>query len=196
MEGKEQLEEIWRPVKGYEGLYLASSNGRIWSKPRWRSKGGILKPYVNRRNGYCYVHLTQNNVGKTVRVHRIIMTAFLGESSLQINHKDGDKTNNSLDNLEYCTGSQNMQHAYKNNLVSKTWSKKVINLTTGHVFDSASDAATNVGGKKANSVLRVCTGQRSAYRNNRFAFYDDYINGTIPEFKGKFTKKSSETLWV
>lgn len=188
--------EIWKPIEGFEGLYEVSNLGRIKSIKRNTTKGGILKLYTNKQNGYVYAGLTKNNRRKTFRVHRLVMSTFVGWSELQVNHIDGDKTNNKLSNLEYCTGSENMIHAYKNNLEKVTWNKRVINLTTGKIYESATDAAKSVGGSKANAISRVCSGERSAYRNNKFAYYDDYINGTIPKFKGKFTKRSSKSLWV
>ena len=86
--------------------YLACSSGNIWSLFTYR----YLKPYVSQ----CYesVTLIQDN-GQKIRknVHRLIALAFLGQSTLQVNHKDGNKLNNHFSNLEYVTPSENAIHA-------------------------------------------------------------------------------------
>lgn len=188
--------EVWKDIKGYEGAYQVSNKGRIKSLPRTTTNGGVMKLYVNTWNGYCYVGLHFKGNYKSYRVHRLVMNAFVGEMpDKQINHINGIKTDNSLENLEYCTASENLLHAHAHGLVNKTWSKKVINLDTGTVFDSAFEAALSVGGHKANSVIRACKGARSHYRNAHFAYYDDYLTGNIPAFKGIRKKKSSECLW-
>lgn len=194
--------EVWRAVVGYEGLYEVSNLGRIKSLPKAQYKTErILKPYINPYNGYCYVSLRKNKKNIGTRIHCIVMNAFEPvkkkhgyDPEYTIDHLDGDRTNNHLDNLEWCSQAENTKRALKvRNRNYRT--KKVINLDTGEVFSSEVNAAKSVGGKVAASIHKACTGYRSGYRNNRFAFYDDYINHTIPEYKGKFKKRSSECLW-
>ena len=194
--------EEWKPVVGYEGLYEVSSLGRVKSLPRNTTHGGIMKPYINGRNGYAYIRLTKDGKPTQRRVHKLVMMAFdprptgnYYDKNFTINHIDGDKTNNNLSNLEWCTQSENQIKAYEIGINGKT-TKKVINLTTMQIFDSVTEAAIEVGSNKPSVISRVCNGVRSHYRNNRFAYLDDYENGTIPEFKGKFKKRSAETLWV
>ena len=197
-----QMAEEWRPVKGYEGLYEASNFGRIKSLKRHTTSGGIMKIYVNPYNGYCYVNLCKDNKSATKRVHKIIYTAFNGwawgdkyDKAHTIDHIDGDKTNNRLSNLEVCTQSENQLRAFKNGL-NPVVTRPVIDLTTGEVFQSATDATASIGGRNCNSVIRVCQGKRSHYRNHEYAYYEDYINGTVPAFKGRNKRKSSVSLWV
>ena len=188
--------EIWKPIKGYEGLYEISNLGRARSLKRATTNGKPLKLYHNKINGYVYITTSKDGVRKSVRAHKAVMVAFTGEHpGMQINHIDGDKTNNRLDNLEWCTGSENMVHAYKNDLVNLP-TKQVIDLDSGKIFGSVTEASHSVGGNKADCVTRVCKGKRSHYRNHRFAYLTDYQNGTIPVFKGAYTKRSSESLWV
>ena len=194
--------EVWKKIAEYGGKYEVSNLGRVKSIPRTTTKGGILKPYHNKTNGYMYVGLHKGGSGHSKRVHKLVMMAFnprptgtYYDKDYTINHIDGDKTNNHIDNLEWCTQSENQIKAYEIGLNGKCC-KRVINLTTMQIFDSLTDAAQSVGGNKADAVGRVCRGIRSHYRNNRFAYLDDYENGTIPEFKGKFKKRSAETLWV
>jgi hypothetical protein len=193
-------QEKWAPVVGYEGLYEASTLGRVRSLPRNTTKGGILSQHVSATNGYCYVALSKNNKQKTCRVHKLVWEAFTGDivdgydREKTLNHKDGDKTNNQLNNLERISQRDNQNHAYKYCL-QIPHGLHVICLDTTKVYNSATDAARDVGGKYGESVRRVCAGERSHYRGHRYAFYSDYINGTIPEFQGKHKKRPSETLW-
>ena len=192
--------EVWLPVRDYEGLYEVSNYGRVKSLPRTTTKGGILTPHINTRNGYCYVQLSKNGIGKTKRVHKLVMMAFnpapVGDKydkNYTIDHIDGDKTNNRLDNLEWVTQSENQLRAYALGLNGKT-TRKVINLDTLVVFESITEAVISVGGTEPAMITRVCQGKRSHYRNSHFAYYEDYLNGTIPK-SYSYAKRSSEMLW-
>ena len=101
--------EIWKEVPNYEGVYQISNLGRVKSLKLGREK--ILKPKEH-RNGYTQVYLWEEGKSKLFFVHRLIMLAFVGKSDLQVNHKNGIKADNRLENLEYCTASENMTHAY------------------------------------------------------------------------------------
>lgn len=101
--------EIFKPIPGYEGIYEVSNLGRLKSQ-KW-GKERILSPGVN-GNGYSMADLRKDGVRKCIDVHRLVMLAFVGESDLQVNHINGIKTDNRLKNLEYCTASENTQHAF------------------------------------------------------------------------------------
>lgn len=186
--------EIWKPLVGYETEYLISSYGRL--KSIKHGKSIILKPHINTRNGYVYYLVSKNGKSKNSRAHRLVALTFIptNDTKLQVNHKDGNKTNNRVDNLEWCTQSENMIHAYKMGL-EKPRGLKVIRLDDGKIFETATEAVLSAGGRLSNLVLRVCRGERSHYREQHFAFYDDYINGTIPEYKGRIKRRGSKTLW-
>lgn len=189
-------DEKWKDIPEFEGLYQASNYGNIKSLKRATTSGRVLKQYVSPHNGYAYVTLSKNNIQKQRRVHKLVMLAFHGiyDSSLQINHKDGNKVNNHIDNLELCTGSENMRHAYDTGLEKPT-GRQVIDLDTGIIYDTMTHAALSLGAKRGCKITLVCRGQRSHYRNHHFAYYEDYINGSIPEYKGAYRKRSSEALW-
>lgn len=120
------MEEIWKDIKGYEGLYQISNLGRVYSKPRKVSRKGY-KDYLTRekvsygilqKNGYYCCDL----LGKRFYVHRIVSIHFIDNPYNKpiINHKDGNKSNNHVKNLERSTYSENGKHAFENgmNLIS------------------------------------------------------------------------------
>jgi hypothetical protein len=108
-----ELKEIWKDIPEYEGMYQISNLGRVKSLKSGKDK--ILKPREYGR-GYMSVSLCKEGESKNFKIHRLVMLAFVGESDLQVNHKNGIKADNRLENLEYCTASENTIHAYKNGL--------------------------------------------------------------------------------
>ena len=105
--------EIWKDIPNYEGRYQVSSLGRV--KSFKFSKERVLKCAVN-STGYILTNLYEKANRKAYKVHRLVMIAFIGESDLDVNHKNGIKTDNRLENLEYCTRSENVQHAFNTGL--------------------------------------------------------------------------------
>ena len=109
--------EMWKPIKGYEGLYEVSNLGNIYSVRSKKNKA----PHKNKR-GYFRVQLWKENAGTHHSVHRLVATAFV-ENPLgkpQINHIDEDKTNNKADNLEWCTQLENHNHGTINHRISRS----------------------------------------------------------------------------
>ncbi len=105
------MTEEWKDVEGYEGLYQVSNFGKIRSIYRYKRE---LKPlYTN--SGYIQAQLCKDKTVKAVLVHRIVANAFIPntENKPCINHKDGNKHNNHISNLEWCTFSENEKHSYK-----------------------------------------------------------------------------------
>ena len=106
----QQIEE-WKDIHGYEGLYQISSYGRVYSYPRKHTHGGIIKP-SSTLGGYLSTHLSKDGVVKTLLVHRVVAEHFLDnpEGLPEVNHKDENKTNNHVCNLEYCTRQYNQNY--------------------------------------------------------------------------------------
>ena len=101
-----------RPVQGFEGLYSVSRSGLVISQKRTTTNGGILKQSLS-HSGYRRVKLLKNGKYHNLMVHRIVATAFLSNDGNlpYVNHIDANKSNNSVDNLEWCTTEQNVAHA-------------------------------------------------------------------------------------
>ena len=113
----EQINEEWRPIDDYEGLYEVSSLGRV----RSIRKGIILKPEVV-RGGYLQVGLHKKGKVKGFKVHRLVAQAFIPnpEGLPEINHIDEDKTNNLVDNIEYCDSKYNCNYGTRNERIVQT----------------------------------------------------------------------------
>ena len=122
-------EEIWIPVVGYEGLYEVSSYGRVRSLDRYDSRNhfrkGKLMNFIY-EGEYLKVDFSKNGINKRYVVHRLVAKAFIPnpDNLPQINHKDEDKTNNRVDNLEWCDAKYNInygtrQERFRNTMLEK-----------------------------------------------------------------------------
>lgn len=111
--------EIWKDIPGYEGYYQVSNIGRVRSLDRYdiigrRIKGKFIAFHTHHK-GYIKVRLTKNKIKKGKFVHILVATTFIGPipSGMQCNHKNGKKSDNRPENLEYCTASENMLHSHR-----------------------------------------------------------------------------------
>lgn len=110
------MKEIWKDVVEFEGLYQVSNYGRIKSlSNRSNHKEQIIMKQNINNKGYMQLTLCKNRKQITKKVHRIVAEAFIPNPNNlpQVNHKDGNKQNNNVDNLEWCTNSYNQLHANK-----------------------------------------------------------------------------------
>lgn len=110
--------EIWKDIGGYEGHYQISNLGNVKSVSRGSLQREIMLRPANNINGYRTVSLSKNNKSTTVKICRLVASAFIDnpENKRCVNHKDCDKHNDNVDNLEWVTHSENTVHAMKNGL--------------------------------------------------------------------------------
>ena len=114
------MKEIFKDIKGYEGIYQISNLGRVKSLERkkwnrwsfYQKKEKILKG--RNQKGWLKVRLYKDGIGRNYLIHRLVLFAFVGESDLDINHKNFNRSDNRLNNLEYCTKKENVYHSIKN----------------------------------------------------------------------------------
>lgn len=183
------MEEIWKDVVGYEGLYQVSNLGKVKSYSRVvRCKGGFrtqpskfLSPQTNKKkNFYNFVRLYKNGISKPFFVHRLVANAFIPnpQNLPQVNHKDGDKRNNIVKNLEWCSASENMRHAFANGFATPTISHykgvKAFRLTDNSFvgeFKSQHEAAKVL---KLN-VAHICSVLQGRYKQTG-GYYFEYNN--------------------
>jgi len=113
--GRNVFMEIWKDVVGFEGIYQCSNLGRIISL-KWGNKKFINGSVSG--CGYVQLVIYSNKIKKRIKLHRVIALAFIEnpEHKLCINHKNGNKLDNRVENLEWCTHSENIIHAYKTGL--------------------------------------------------------------------------------
>lgn len=155
--------EIWKDIIGYEGYYQVSNFGnikRIISKNRPKE---LIRKIVYKRNGYATVLLSVRQKVKLVHVHRIVAIAFIPntENKAEVNHKDLNKKNNHISNLEWVTKLQNMQHVnslkkWSNNAKSGKENKRSIPVI--QLSKDGTIIKEWVNGLQASKELNIATG--------------------------------------
>ena len=163
------LQEEWKDIVGYEGLYQISSYGNVRSIKRDGTSGGVLHPFTT-KEGYKRVCLSKNNVVRKELVHRIVASHFLENPDKLpiINHKDECRTNNCVWNLEWCTAQYNLNYGTARERSAKhrnygeigvKHSKPVLQIgSDGKVirqWSSIKEAAESVGCHAPN-IVRAC----------------------------------------
>lgn len=179
------MTEIWKDIDGYTGLYQVSNLGNV-RKLRFinnmtnKEKVFLITPKLI-NTGYYKVMLYKGGKWENAFVHRLVAAAFIPNEAgrPQVNHIDGNKTNNVVTNLEWCTQSENNRHAYRTGLRSapatgrfgadsyKAIPVEMLDKDTGKVicrFGSLIDAAKYVGAKKSCHICSCCKGKlKTAY---------------------------------
>ena len=127
------IEERWKDIKDYEGLYQVSDLGRVKSLPRNGTikKSRILSKCYD-KNGYQIVSLSKNGIHKTFKVHRLVAETFIPniDNLSQINHKDENKQNNNVNNLEWCDVTYNINYGTRTKRSAEKHSKPICMFDT------------------------------------------------------------------
>lgn len=162
------MKEIWAPVKGYEGLYEVSSFGRVRSLS-YRRTGKMRVLNLDKNNaGYLIVKLHKNGKGKIYQVHRLVAYAFIPNwfDEQQVNHRDENKQNNHVTNLEWCSAKYNNNYGTARKRMVEKQSKTVLQLTkTGEIVKewfSTMEAGRN--GFDNSSISKCCLGKIKSYK--------------------------------
>jgi len=173
--------EIWKCIPGYKRIYEASSLGRIKSLPGLTHKKDIILRPSKSKDGYYRVCIRKSGISKVITVHRLIAKTFIRKrgKNLEVNHKDGNKLNNKVENLEWVSRSRNIQHMFtdlgrKSIMFGKFGkdnhlSKKVLCVNTGKTYDCAKDAGKELGLNYA-SIRNVCCGANKSLKKMIFKY--------------------------
>lgn len=174
------MQEIWKDIEGYEGLYQVSNLGRVKSLARittFKNRDSVryetekILTLAKHHKGYLKAQLRKEDVLKGYFIHRLVALAFIPnpENKSTVNHKDGDKSNNTVDNLEWMTNQENMKHAYdtgirNNDKVSEMKWKPVAQYTKDgellRTYKSVKEALEENPGFHQSGVARCARGQQ------------------------------------
>lgn len=189
--------EVWKPIKGYEGKYEVSNIGRVRTLHYYGGNRTVVMKQSTRRDGYASVGLSRNNVVKTYLIHRLVAEAFIKnpDNLEMVNHKDENKSNNTVENLEWCTRSYNQVYSmnlhperrkiFGENFKDKSTGKNLSPMTKHiprkyfmrieqrtlddeliKVFDSFSEARKETGLPTGN-IKAVCDRNKEASRTEK-----------------------------
>ena len=192
----EKQEEIWKDIVvekngvlyDFTGLYQVSNLGRVRSlNYRGKGKMGIMRP-TKRDDGYYIITLHKNNEQKSFRLHRIVATVFIPnpDNLPEVNHKDENPGNNSMDNLEWCDKKYNMNYGTRGERagkkisevlkgkkradVAKRNAKKVQCIETGEVFECIKDAEEWIGKR---GVSACCEGKQNTAGGYHWKYFNE-----------------------
>ena len=156
------MEEIWKDKKGYEGHYQVSNWGRVKSIKFGKEK--ILK-LIKDKDGYLQVTLCKNNIKKVYKVHRLVAEAFIDnpDNLPQVNHKDENKTNNNVENLEWCTNEYNINYGTRTERCSKPVLQYTLDGEFVREWESAIQAERE-GGFNNTCICQCCLGKRKTHK--------------------------------
>ena len=136
-----------KDIRNYENMYTVTEDGRVWS---YKSNKFLKQTLLNR--GYLQVELYNNGVGKKFLIHRLVAEAYLPnpDNLPQVNHKDENKQNNSVENLEWCTEKENDNYGNRNKNIARANATAVRCVELDRIFESISEAARELNLCKSN----------------------------------------------
>ena len=181
--------EVWKDIKGFEGLYQVSNMGRVKSLNYNRTgKEKILSPGKD-GVGYLFVDLRREGSRKLHYIHRLVLMAFSpveNIENLEVNHLDEDKTNNRIDNLEWCDRSYNINHGTRNVRVAEKNSIPIVQLSLDgkYIRSWESSMAAARGGYNQGNINSCCKGKLKTHKGYRWMYLKDWLkehNKGIPK---------------
>ena len=177
------MEVQWKQIAGFN--YCVSNIGQVFSM----HTNKMLKPNIS-RNGYVYVVLSDGGKLTTKKIHRLVAEAFIPNPNNlpQVNHVDGNKSNNAAINLEWVTAKENVEHFWNNldneehrqrritgqqraKLHRKTTAKRVVRLTDNKMYNSIHEAATE-NGTSTSLISKVCKGKRHTTAGHSWSYIE------------------------
>lgn len=191
-------DEIWAPISEYEGRYEVSNLGNVRALIDKHCRTLLVprsvKKYMD-RYGYEYVSLSKEAIGKKMKVHRLVAISFIPNPLLlpQVNHEDGDKKNNIVSNLSWCTNSQNHQHAHRvglktmnhlieisrtNKMEKNPRAKTVYQFSLDGEFIKKWDCmlkAANSIGRTSSGIKDACSGRQRTSGGFKWAYTNNLI---------------------
>lgn len=156
------MTEIWRDIDGYKGLYQISNKGRVKSL-KW-GKERILRPWINSSGYYCII-LCNNGVIKRFQLHRLVAQAFIPNLNnlSEVNHKDENKLNNCVENLEWIRHMDNCNYGSRNERIGASQSKPILQYSKSGDFIREWKSASEV-----ERVLRINNGTINSCCRGRY----------------------------
>ena len=163
------IEEVWKPIAEYEGLYEISNLGNC----RRVGSDHNLSPHLNSA-GYIRYSLSKNGKHKYKFAHRLEAEAFIPntENKKQVNHIDGNKTNNLITNLEWCNQSENVKQQYKDGKISRKINGKIFCVEKNQIFDTVEEASKALGVHRR-SIYNVLNGPIKKTNNYTLVYKKD-----------------------
>lgn len=171
-----------KDIKDFEGLYAITSCGRVWSYRKQK----FLQPNTD-KDGYLYVVLSVNQKRKTVKIHRLVANAYIQNDNnfTQVNHRDENKQNNCVNNLEWCDSKYNDNYGTRNKRMGENHkgktigdkhpvSKKIICIETMIVYGSIREASRECN-IHSGCICKCCKRERETAGGFHWMYYNDYL---------------------
>lgn len=173
------MPELWRDIESYEGLYQVSNYGRVKSLNYARTGKARNLRLGKHRQGYREAHLSKEGKTKIFKVHRLVASAFIPnpENKKEVNHIDEVSSNNRMDNLEWVTPSENMNHGTRNRRVAAKISIPIVQIDMSgevvHRFASAAEAGRQ--GFDSSHIVKCCRGILTTHRGYCWEYESEMI---------------------
>lgn len=180
--------EIWKDIKGYEGYYQVSNLGNVRRLPtiiKYKNEGFRNYPPKDlipekTYDGYLRIVLMKEHKKQRFQIHRLVADAFIPnpENKEQVNHINGNKADNRVENLEWCTSSENARHAFDvlgHTMKGKTYPKHIICLNDGRMFYSMNEVVNFIGGTANISGLTKALDKNRRYHGYWFKRISDLL---------------------